>query len=495
MGVRVSRWTLTYFAAALTCFVLAQAAVVLGWAHPARPVSAPSTLAVVHLITIGWLTLLILGALQQFVPVITGHSLAGDRAAGTALVLILGGLAGMVAGFLSLPGGPARIALPLGGAAVTAGVMVAAGHLARGLWRARPLVLPGRFAAAGLSFLLLAVVVGLSMAVLLAWPERAAGLGRPGLAAGLLSTGLALHLAAGIGGWFTLTAMGVAYKLLSIFTLAPEERGATGRWVLRLSAGGLGAVWLAGFLRLAALPAAGAGGTEDALARVLALAGTAGWAAAGAGVLLYLADMVLLYRSRRRPALELNARYAPWALAALGTGVMLLALAAAAGRLAAWAGPIAFLWLFGWLSGLGLTQLYKLVPFLTWLERFGPRLGRGPVVRVQDLVDERRARPWFLLYFAATAAATGAGLAGWPAAWRASVAGTLAATLVIARELWRARHAHDRPRPLPGDPPAPPARPAGGGTGPQRPGAGGQAGAQGPGPAAPVAREGGEGRG
>ncbi|ADU51607.1 hypothetical protein Tmar_1494 [Thermaerobacter marianensis DSM 12885] len=473
MGVRVSRWTLAYFAAALACFMLAQAAMALGWSYPVQGLFAPTTLAVVHLLTIGWLSLLILGALQQFVPVITRRSLASDAAAAWALGLMVAGLGGMVTGFLALPGGPLppggaapagepagalAVALPAGGALVLAGFTVAAVNLAVGLWCARPLVLPARFVAAGLAFLLVTGGLGVTLALILAHSAGAARYLPAPLTARLLGQGLPLHMAAGIGGWFTLTAMGVAYQLLSMFTLAPEERGATGRWVLRLAGGGLAAAWLGGLARLllaggtAAGAAAGAGFVPWVLQGLSWLA-TAGSVAAVAGVALYLADMARLYRQRRRPVLELNARYAPAALVALGLGLALTAAGAVTGRLAAWTPALVYLLLFGWLSGLGLTQLYKIVPFLTWLEKFGPRLGRGPAVRVQDLVDEPRAQPWFWLYFGAVAVGTAAALGGWQGPWRVATTLTLAATWGVSVELWRARHAEPKPWAGPVTPP------------------------------------------
>lgn len=111
-------------------------------------------------------------------------------------------------------------------------------------------------------------------------------------------------------------------------------------------------------------------------------------------------------------------------------------------------GALVFFVAFGWLTGLGLAQLYKIVPFLTWLSRFGATLGRAPAPRVQDMVNEKRAKPWFVLYFAATILATLALLAGWSDAARFLVMLMGLATLAIAGELVRARWLFDLPRAL-----------------------------------------------
>src|SRR6185437_15782196 len=98
-GDRISRWTPTIFACALGNFLLAQLLMVAGISWPTAPETGGATLAAVHLLTIGWITLLMFGALFQFVPVLTGGTLRGQRFSLATLLLIEAGLAGMVAGF------------------------------------------------------------------------------------------------------------------------------------------------------------------------------------------------------------------------------------------------------------------------------------------------------------------------------------------------------------------------------------------------------------
>jgi hypothetical protein len=103
----------------------------------------------------------------------------------------------------------------------------------------------------------------------------------------------------------------------------------------------------------------------------------------------------------------------------------------------------AYMAVFGWLSGLGLAKLYKIVPFMTWLECYGPMLGRAPTPRVQDLVSEAKAQPWFLLYFGSVWAGTAALSVGSAGGLRVAAAGTLVATFAIAVHLIRARMLSD----------------------------------------------------
>ncbi len=435
-GAGLSRWTMAHFGCALASFVLAQTLAVTGVAYPEAPLQALPTFAAVHLLTIGWLSTLMFGALYQFVPVITGVALPAQRVPLLTLIATQVGLAGLLAGFLAPIYGfdHARLCLPVGGTLVAAGLGGGAVFLLAVIRRAEVRSLPIRFVATGLGFLVLTLALGLCFSLALALP------GAPGWLVEVLRRGLDIHVVIGLGGWFTLTAMGVGYRLLSMFILAPEEETSSGRWAFRLSAGGMALVMAAGL----AAPDAARDPAMDAAG-----------AAVAAGIGIYLLDMVRLFRHRQRRELELNSRAAVGALAALAVAVVVAVGAHATGRMTELAGPLGYLAIFGWLSGLSLGQLYKIVPFLTWLERYGSQLGKGRVPRVQDLVDERRAAPWFLLYGLAVAGGTAAGLIGQDELWRAFIAAHLLATLAIVRELWRARHREPAlsspplPRPFP----------------------------------------------
>jgi len=419
-GATLSRWTMSYFATACLMLVLAEGLMAAGYGYPAASLGAPETLVVVHVTVIGWLSLLMAGALLQFVPVLVARPLVGGRFAAPALLLLAGGLAALVAGFVALSGAAdlPLLLLPAGGAMLFLGFCLLAAILAATLHAARPLPLPARFVALGLACLLAAALAGAAFTVVLS------GLGESAPLARLVADGVALHAALGLGGWLTVTAAGVSYRLLAMFLLSPETERWTSRaawWAMALAAG------LVVASLVFVLSAVSGAEMLFAVALVLSLVAVA----------LYGSDVRHIYRARKRKQAELNIRATFPAFAALGLALVLLNIPAVRGGDGVAAAV--YLFVFGWLTGLGLAQLFKIVAFLTWLEAYGPILGRAPVPRVQDLVEERRARILFRIYYGVCAAAAVALLAGVPGVFRGLVALQLLATLALAREFVRIR--------------------------------------------------------
>ncbi|MHB0790278.1 hypothetical protein [Bradyrhizobium sp. 5.13L] len=423
IGGNISRWTMTYFAAALTWLLAALGLMAAGIGHPAADVAAPDTLVLVHVICIGWLSTAMCGALFQFVPVLVATPLYSERWALPALGLLTAGLVSLLAGFMALSGRlPSALwLLPFGAVLLVGGFGLVVVDLGLTAWR-RPTG-PARFVIAGLASLCVTVAFGAVLAFALGgWAGR--------IGEAVLARGIPLHAIAGLGGWLTLTAMGVSYRLLAMFMLAPDVKDRQSR--LTLAAGALavvvtvsgGAVMIGFAMRLNV---------------VLSVAAILGLSCAA----LYGRDLAGIFRNRKRRQLELNMRMAILSFASLaGTAVLGIALVSM-GTLLLHLGAFAFLTVFGWLSGLVLAKLYKIVAFLTWLETYGPVMGRAAMPRVQDLAAEQRATKWFAIYYPSVWAGTLALLAGEPSAFRIAAAAMTVGVVGIVHEVIRIRRLED----------------------------------------------------
>ncbi len=426
IGVALSRWTIGYFAAALIAFLAAQTLMLGGYGYPNASIEAPETLVLVHVIALGWLTLLISGALFQFVPVLVARPLYSNSLPLPTLVVFIGGLGALLLGFLQLGGqiGLAFPFFPAASALLGAAFALIVWNLGRTLWSGRPLSLPARFVLVGLVSAVFTIIIGIIFALVLSGVTSQAHLLR------LTGGGIPIHATAGLGGWLTFTAMGVSYRLLAMFMLAPDLDGRSTR--------------AAFYFGTAALVIAIVGGTvaicfDEDLDRVLAIGAACGFAA----LAFYEWDIVRLYRARKRRNLELNSRMASLALLSFALAIALSAATLMLGSFPRHVGAIIFLLTFGWLSGLGLAKLYKIVAFLTWLECYGPVLGKVRTPRVQDLVTEKRAAKWFLLYFCAAWLGTIALMIDNAPVFRGAAAMLLAATCGITVQLVRTRRLAD----------------------------------------------------
>lgn len=425
-GVSLSRWTMSYFAAALCALLAAEVLMAIGYGFPNEALRAPETLVLVHLVAIGWLSLLMCGALFQFVPVLVARPIYSNALPLPTLICLLAGLAMLLLGFLQLAGQvhPGPPFLALAGGLLGAGFALVIWNLGRTLWSARSLAMPASMVVVGLFSVAATALYGIIFALVLG------GFATHEPCISIAAAGVPLHAIAGFGGWLTFTAMGVSYRLLAMFMLAPELNGWRTRAVFYPGTGALAVVILGGAVAIRL-------GFEIDL--VLSLAGVLGLITAA----LYGADVVHLYRARKRRHIELNSRMAAFALASLAASFLLMMVLGLLGRLADQVGAVVFLIAFGWLSGLGLAKLYKIVAFMTWLECYGPVLGKAATPRVQDLVVEKRAYKWFVTYFLAVWVATIALLVEHPLHFQIAAAVMLVGTLGVIAQLVRARRLAD----------------------------------------------------
>ena len=123
IGGTLSRWTMSYFAAAIVWLVGAEALMAAGFGFPSADLASPDTLVLVHMVCIGWLSMAMCGALLQFVPVLVSRPRFAENWALPAFGLLTAGLIALLAGFLALGGRlpPWLWLLPLGASLLAAG--------------------------------------------------------------------------------------------------------------------------------------------------------------------------------------------------------------------------------------------------------------------------------------------------------------------------------------------------------------------------------------
>lgn len=401
-----------HFAAALLFLVAGGIGMV--WLAPglaAGAFSDPRVAGVAHLLTLGWISTSILGALYQFLPVALGASIRWEGLAEVTFAAWVAGVAAFAAGMIL-----GRSGLAVAGAGAVGGaVVLLLANLAATLPRAT---------RRGLTWW---CVIGAALALAGAWVLGfllAVNQGHDLLGESRFAVA-AVHLHIAAGGWVLLTMIGVADRLMPMFLLSHGVP----TWPNRAAAAAVAAGTL-GFL------------LSDHLVGVWILRPAGAVMAAGAG--LFLLQALLHYRARRRsldPGMTLVAG-----------ALVLLAAAAATGWIATGRGLAAprLLTAYGLLlvpGGLGLFvagHYYRIVPFLTWFHRFGPVAAERDVPRVGDLFGHRLARlAGGLMAAGVPTAAAGAGL-GEAALVRTGAVAFAAGTWILTAQM--ARIATKRPR-------------------------------------------------
>ncbi len=344
---------------------------------------SPHVLAFVHLNTLGVVGAVIIGANFQLVPVVLGRPLAAQQAA-------------LLSFWTYLPG---ALLLALGLATIEE-VLLAAGAVLLGLavlmyvW-----VIVGTFLRAGrrdgvVWHILLAASncgLGYLLGLTLALNKGEGFLGPMTLRM------LAAHATVMLGGWVAMMFMGVAYRLVGMFTLSEDRIVPRLVWA-ELALMEIGTWTVASAALLGSRPLGGVG------ALLLLL-----------GALLFLAHLLWLYQGRRRRRFDIHIPYAlTAAICEVGSAIALFyGITRPADSLALWT-------LAAWLTLFGMAEtaiqgfLYKILTFLVWLHRYAPFAGRGRVPRLEEMYYVRLGVAGWVAWTVGLLAASLVLLEGWP---------------------------------------------------------------------------------
>lgn len=369
------------------------AALLALWSGPALLVSrwTPALLGVTHLLTLGFIAMVMIGAMFQLLPVLGGARLRRPHPWSVAVhVLLTVGTLLLAIGLVLGCANCMRAALPPLGAGLAVFIALAFTALLRSPSRHDSVKAMG-YAVAGLGVtLLLGLYVG-------------AGHGWPSLPAARRYTDL--HLSWGLLGWVGLLGAGVAYQVVPMFQMTPEYPAALRRWLVPALFAAL--LLLSAAMLFPGMPAA-------------AGMRTAAEAALAAGFVLFAAWTLYVQARRRRRLPDVTLWFWWLAMACLLTGALLWAARQLHGG--TW-GEAQYPLLLGVLLVPGFAvsivsgMLYKILPFLVWLHlqtQADSREARRRIPNTKEIIPDRHARPQFALHALALLLLTGAAL--WPRA-------------------------------------------------------------------------------
>jgi cbb3-type cytochrome oxidase subunit 1 len=330
---------------------------------------SPGAIALTHLFVLGWLCSIVMGAMYQLVPVALETKLFSERLAQIQFAFHITGCVGMVWAFQVWN----LKSVAQFGAVLAVGVALFIYNLARTLLRVPKWNVVATSVASAIVWVLLAVAVGLVIAVAKSFSESLPALA--GFVFRFDPIG-AMHAHAHLGaiGFFLVLIVGVSYKLIPMFTLSELQNHRRAAWSVILLNAGLAGSFVTILLRSPWKLA-------FALVVISALA-------------LYTLELRAILRARKRASLDWGVRYF---LTAVGFMFPLSIIAA----VLSWPGlPVnaytmqlenvyGFLGLVGVVSFAIMGMLYKIIPFLVWFGTYSRHIGRAQVPVLAEMYSAR----------------------------------------------------------------------------------------------------------
>lgn len=368
----VSRYllTATFFFVALCLYAL------LAWEDIHGHFFQPRLLALTHIATLGWITMAIFGAMFQLVPVVLSVPLWSPRLASWQYWIFLAGVLGLVTGFWTF-----SVGLEID---VSALLLLTAGYafiynMLRTMARVETWDLTAYFLLAALGYFFITITLGATLAL---------NLGHAFISRSHIDY-LKIHAHFGLLGWVSMVIMGVALRLIPMFAIAHGYSQRPGRI----------AFWTVNLGLLGTMVELTFGATPVLLGIYSGLVIV--------GLVAYALQIIVVLNVRLRRALDVSMRHAIVSFAMMIIGAVLGLTAAFAPldrpmyeRVALAYGVTA---LVGFMSSLIIGEMYKIIPFLVWYNKYASRAGLEKVPTLKEMVQERLARAAFWVFCAGAA--------------------------------------------------------------------------------------------
>lgn len=322
---------------------------------------SPHLLSLTHVMVLGWISMIIFGALYQLLPVLLEVKLHSEKLALATFVLFGLGLILLSLAFWNFTFQHSAL-MDAGGTFILIAVVLLVINIMKTTKKAAQKSIESLFIVSATHWLALTVVAGLLIVFNFSFQFI------PGSHLQLLK----IHAHIGMVGWFLLLVIGVSSKLMPMFLIVHKLSTDTLKHAFFLINGGL----LALIVALYFYP-------EPWLLSLLSLVVVA-------GVVLYLRYNFLAFKKRLRKKLDVGMRLSAIGLVLLAV-VLLLGIVSAANPafLGIYALRIKVLYgvliIIGFLTALVVGQTYKTLPFIVWLRVYHSKVGRQKTPLPQEL--------------------------------------------------------------------------------------------------------------
>ncbi len=320
----------------------------------------PKVLGFVHLFLLGFVMMIIFGAMAQLVPVVLEVGHFGVELFYAIWPLLLIGTILMVFGFLYSPQ-----LLPYGGVVVLISMMIFVMEIFMTIFKVEKLNLVMSSVLISNTFLFFGIIFGLLMA-----------LSYSGTINIDISSLLKGHVYLVIGGYISITIMGLSIVLVPMFTLSHGFSMRPLEISLYMMSASVLAVVIATLMNIVFL---------EYLGYLLSVG----------AMLSYFYIIYIIYKTRPRKendvyAISLMFSYISM-LVALALGVLYFIVGGDNLLLAS-----GWLLVYGFFAFLITGHIYKIIPFLVWFEKFAPLVGKQKVPMLADMVPYKSSQAQFV---------------------------------------------------------------------------------------------------
>lgn len=319
----------------------------------------PHTLAITHIMALGWGTMVILGASHQLVPVLIEGKLYSNKLAYTSFILAAAGIPLLAYGFYVFDmGWPAK----WGGQLVIAAIITYLINLAVSMTKSKYENVHAVFVFTAAIWLLTGATVGLLLVY---------NFSRPLMPKGSLDY-LPLHAHIGIVGWFLLLVIGVGSRLIPMFLISKYNNTRQLWWIYGMINGGLVA-FIFIFLY-----------TDSRLLLIFPLL------AVVSAIVLFGNFCYKAYRQRIRRKVDEQMKVSLLSVLMMSLPVIFLTiiiglLIMSTGENMSLAITYGFIIFFGWITAIILGMTFKTLPFIIWNKVYHHLAGKGKTPNPKDL--------------------------------------------------------------------------------------------------------------